>query len=118
MREDERAAGDEAVEIVRTVRATATVPRSGRSPTARLEHLGALLIKSDDLVEDVLRWTTTLPALGFFTERSNVPLSMSETFTVQDFGESACVFCNAANSARSLSLRGFVFPRLRRGSSW
>src|ERR1017187_3240962 len=65
-----------------------------------------------------LRWTTASPPLGFFTERSKVAGSMVFASTVQDFGESANVFCNSTNSARSESFRGLVLPRLRPGSSW
>ena len=46
------------------------------------------------MISSGLRCVTSSPPLGFFTERSNVVLSMLLASTLHDLGESANVFCS------------------------
>src|ERR1700730_15456772 len=62
-----------------------------------------------------LRCVTSSPPFGFLTERSKVPLSILVASTLHDLSESARLCCRFRNSARSASLSGLVFPRLRPG---
>src|ERR1017187_8157966 len=89
-------------------------PRIVRS-TAALSASSAAI---SSIIACGLRCVTSSPPFGFFTDRSKVAASMLLASTVQDFGESARVFCNCTKSARSSSFSGLVLPRLRPGSSW
>jgi len=78
----------------------------------------ATFIAISSMISAGVRCEISSPPLGFFTLRSKVVGSIVLASTLQLLGESAKVFCNSTNSARSSSLSGFVLPMLRPGSSW